>query len=317
MVNPPKNKRFNIKMLEALYFTRKKAITEGSLTFTVISSPSNRNLAIQGANVSFTAEYGDGTTQSFLAPTSAIISQNLSIPANTSAVTLRNIKKHDKVLNTTLIDIRSNAFVQEVTDWSTYPLDTLRFTTNNELVSVPNKLPPNFKSMYLMFFYCAKFNSPNVVPWNTSNIGSLSNTFNGCKAFNQPIGSWNTGNATAMDNMLVNCSAFNQSINSFDTSKVTTFASMLKGCTNYNQSNDSWNVSAGTDFSAMFQDCMKFNHSFASWNMANAVTISNMLNYCTKFNQNMSSLIIPASASRGGYDTGTSIWIPANKPQFV
>lgn len=304
-------------MFEMLYTKRKNALDVGSLVLSVIPGASAKTLTVGAANVSFTAEYSNGTVQSFLSPTTVTVPHNLSVPAGTTSIVFKNIEKYDKLSNFVLMEIRSNTVVQGVTDWSTYPLESLRFNLNNELITVPAALPPNFKTMYLMFYYCAKFNSPNVVSWNTSAIRSFYNAFNGSKMFNQPIGVWDTGSATEMDSMLVNCSAFNQSLSNYNTSKVTTFASMLKGCGNYNQSNALWDVSSGTNFSSMYQECLKFNQTIANWNMSKATNISDMFNYCTKYNQDLSTLVIPASASRSGYDSLTNAWPALFKPQFV
>ena len=62
-----------------------------------------------------------------------------------------------------------------------------------------------------MFSNNAAFNH-DISGWNTSNVTSMAQMFDGASAFNQNIGGWNTSKVTDMSEMFVGAPAFNQSV---------------------------------------------------------------------------------------------------------
>ena len=90
----------------------------------------------------------------------------------------------------------------------------------------------------------------------------LSNIFNGCTKFNQPLNNWHVDFVTDMSNMFMDVAIliklndwnvinvtnmklivivkFNQPLNLEDVSNVTTMRDMFYGCENFNQPLNNW-----------------------------------------------------------------------------
>ena len=95
--------------------------------------------------------------------------------------------------------------------------------------------------------------------------------FNGCKEFNQPLGSWDVSNVTNMSHMFDNCYKFNQPLDSWDVSNVTNMEHMFYSCYQFNQPLNNWNVSNVTNMSKMFWACSEFNQPLNSWDVSNVI----------------------------------------------
>jgi len=97
------------------------------------------------------------------------------------------------------------------------------------LVELPYSLPTGVTSLLGLAANAIMFNQ-NLSSWNTSNITSMAQIFQGCTNLNQPFNSWNTEKVTTMNSAFLNCSSLNQSFAGWNTSSVTNFSSMFNGC---------------------------------------------------------------------------------------
>ena len=78
--------------------------------------------------------------------------------------------------------------------------------------------------------------------WNVQNITDMTDMFNGCENFNQPLNNWDVSNVTNMSYMFGNCKKFNQPLNNWDVSNVTNMRSMFCYCYKFNQPLNNWSV---------------------------------------------------------------------------
>jgi surface protein len=149
------------------------------------------------------------------------------------------------------------------------------FTGAYNLISVPNYLPSTVKSLYGCFVDCRKFNSSNVVSWNTSDVVDMSAMFLNAIKFDQPIGSWNTSKVANMGAMFcINSGSpgpmiFNQNIGNWDTSNVINMEGMFNHAVLFNQNISGWNVSKVTNMNLMFNRASSFNQNLSSWCVQN------------------------------------------------
>jgi len=124
----------------------------------------------------------------------------------------------------------------------------------------------------------------NVEYWDTSNITSFVNTFDGT-SFNQDIGGWEVSGVTDMSFMFFNNATFNQDISGWNVSNVTNMSGMFNNATLFNQDIGSWNVSNVTDMSFMFSNATSFNQDIGLWNVSNVTNMYLMFNGVVFFNQ--------------------------------
>jgi surface protein len=180
--------------------------------------------------------------------------------------------------------------------------------------------------------------SNTIANWNTANVLSMEGMFEGCKFFNQPIGTWNTGKVSSnsstlsvsstnpagggstsinirngFERMFSNAWAFNQSLasgsgNTWNVSGGTNtdkgFDRMFNCAKVFNQNLGNWNVSEYQYFGDMFKFAETFNNggssTISSWNVSNAWTFESMFNGATVFNQPIGSWTPGASRGDGG-----------------
>ena len=128
----------------------------------------------------------------------------------------------------------------------------------------------------------------NVEYWDTSNITSFVNTFDGT-VFNQDITSWEVSGVTDMSFMFFNNTTFNQDISGWDVSNVTSMFGMFSNATAFNQDIGLWDVSNVTNMFAMFQDATSFNQDIGLWNVVNVTNMNSVFNNATSFNQDIGS----------------------------
>jgi surface protein len=125
--------------------------------------------------------------------------------------------------------------------------------------------------------------------WNTSNVVSMYNMFNGALQFNQDIGNWNTSNVTTMAYMFNSAGAFNQDISGWDVSGVTDMGYMFGNAHSFNQDISGWDTSSVTSFYGTFSNAWAFNQPIGSWNTSSATTMGWMFGTSGSFNQDISA----------------------------
>lgn len=77
---------------------------------------------------------------------------------------------------------------------------------------VPIHLPANVNTLEEAFMYSDRFNDPAVRWWDTTNVLSLKDAFNGCERFNQHVGWWRVNNVTNMDRAFQDARVFNRDL---------------------------------------------------------------------------------------------------------
>jgi surface protein len=88
--------------------------------------------------------------------------------------------------------------------------------------------------------------------WDVSKVKDMSNMFEGCTHFNQPLTNWNVFRVQDMSSMFKDCRHFNEPLTNWNVSRVEDMSSMFDGCTDFNQPLTSWNMSRVKDMSNMF-----------------------------------------------------------------
>ena len=110
--------------------------------------------------------------------------------------------------------------------------------------------------------------------WDVSNVTDMSNLFENCYNFNQPLGNWNVSNVTNMKGMFDNCYNFNQPLGNWDVRKVENMRHMFDNCENFNQPLGNWDVRNVYDMTFMFYNCHKFNQPLEKWKVNGAYRFS-------------------------------------------
>jgi surface protein len=223
-------------------------------------------LAASDANL--TIDWGDGVVEQYTNPED-YISHTYSTPAIYTA------KLYGK---TNSLEMSWNYNITGVTDWGTLDiiLADWMFDGCKNLEYLPNYIPSTMTSLLYMLSGTEKFNHPNVLDWDVSNVTEFAGLFFRTWVFNQPIGTWNVSNATSMSNMFAQAKAFNQPIGSWDVSKVTDMRYMFNSSLAFNQDLSGWNTSSVTNMAQMFGASV-FNHpSIGSWNTGNVTDMQAM-----------------------------------------
>ncbi|SPY08012.1 bacterial surface protein 26-residue repeat [Oligella urethralis] len=118
-------------------------------------------------------------------------------------------------LSPSITDFSLRNHIKEILYWG----ENITQLTNiggNELVSVPDYLPPKVTSLRRMFAGAKKFNHHNIRNWNTSNVTDFSSMFEESTSFNQDISSWNTTSVLNMNRMFYGATSFNQDLSRWD-----------------------------------------------------------------------------------------------------
>lgn len=158
------------------------------------------------------------------------------------------------------------------------------------LTSVPLYLPSEtVDNLGYCFKDCTSFNDLNVNSWDTSNVVSMGNLFQGATSFNRDLTNWDTSKVVTMSSIFEGATSFNGNIDNWNTSLVQSFSVAFRDCTSFNRDISNWNVSSAIFFLGMFLNCTSFNRNLSNWNMSNATNIANMFANCTSFNNGGSS----------------------------
>lgn len=124
--------------------------------------------------------------------------------------------------------------------------------------------------------------------WDTSNVTSMANMFDGCHKAVIGIERWNVGRVTRMNRAFFDCD-LNLDIGDWDTSQVTTMESMFLAARNFNQPIGSWDTSKVTNMGSMFKRATAFNQPIY-WDTRNVDNMSDMFEGATSFEQDISGL---------------------------
>ena len=211
----------------------------------------------------------------------------------------------------------------------------------DNLVGVPQYLPPTVNSLEYSFQSCGNLNDANITYWNTASVTNMANCFAGALNFNQAIGVWDTSNVDNMYRMFLSASAFNQGLNAWNTSLVQNMGSMFENATSFNGNISAWDTSSVDDFSNMFAGATSFNQNLDLWDTTAVglgnpfVNMSYMFNGATNFdgyitpwdvsyvnnmdymfenastfNQDLSPwCVINIPSTPPNFDTGASVWV--------
>jgi len=163
-----------------------------------------------------------------------------------------------------------------------------------------------------MFAGCIDFNnggSSLINNWDVSTVFDMSNMFNNCIHFNQPIGSWVTSSVTDMTNLFNGASVFNQNITTWNTSLVTSMNSMFANAIAFDQNLSSWNISNVTSMNSMFANVTlstpNYNALLIGW-AAQTVQPNVTFDGGTSF---YSALPSAAAVARNTLTSGPNNWI--------
>ena len=143
-----------------------------------------------------------------------------------------------------------------------------------------------------MFYYAEAFNnggSPDINNWNFASLTYAENTFEGCKAFNQPIDNWNVSQLDSLWGWFQDNEGFNQSLSNWDVSNIEYFSYLFSNSKDFNNGGDpginNWDTSSGTYFERTFQQAGAFNLNITNWDFSSSVNLNSMF-YDNKVFQN-------------------------------
>lgn len=222
-------------------------IDKGPLIIHYTDTGSPVTLPIQASGLLYTVDWGDGTVE------------NLAVdnPTHTYAVSQSYIIKIYIVTQGIIVSFRESLTMwQGVTSFPSlgnerYPMSM--FYAANITLTFPQQVTTDIElwdtsqviRMNLMFAY-SSFNGA-IGNWNTKNVISMSQMFQGTTSFDQPLNNWNTKNVTNMSRMFYVSSSM--SMVNIETIKY-------------------WNVSAVTNMSNMFStsiDTQVFTNILEGW----------------------------------------------------
>lgn len=115
-------------------------------------------------------------------------------------------------------------------------------------------------NMDLMFYYCPVLTNLNVSNFNTSNVLSMTQMFEGSTLDYLDVSNWNTSKVTNMSWMFKNCSNLaTLDLSNWNTSKVTKMQEMFSGSAVLTKiyASDLWSTTNVTSSTNMFKDCSK------------------------------------------------------------
>ena len=129
-----------------------------------------------------------------------------------------------------------------------------------------------------MFSMCSNFNGNNIHTWNVGHVSDMSNMFEKCFHFNQPLQDWDVSKVRSMEKMFSYCTSFNQPLENWVVTKVKNMRKMFENCTSFNQPLR-WDVKQVTNMNQMFANCTSFNQDLA-WNLNHDLYYSKMFFNC-------------------------------------
>ena len=163
---------------------------------------------------------------------------------------------------------------------------TWAFHSSTNFDFVPNNIPSTVTSIASMFRFATNFHQDDLTWWDTSNITSMWNLFDGT-SFNWDISNWNTSNVTWMDRIFQN-TPFNQDISNWDVSSNTSFRDFLRGARDFNQPLADWETGNVTNMRFMFRGANDFNQDISNWDTSSVIRMDYMFRWATDFNQDIS-----------------------------
>ena len=170
------------------------------------------------------------------------------------------------------------------------------FQSADNLIEIPDFLPPTVTNINSLFNNNISFNNPAVVNWDVSNVTQMNATFRQTR-FNQDISAWNVSSVTNMQSMFNDIHSFNQDIGGWDVSNVTRMGSMFADARSFDQDISNWNTSNVTDMSFMFQNAAAFNQdistrevtvdgvTYTAWDVSSVTNMRQMFGLASQFNQ--------------------------------
>ena len=202
----------------------------GSFTFTwTVLGGVQVTLPLVGANA-LTITWGDGASEAW---TTAGPRTHTYASSGTMTVSMSGTMTGWAFANG-----GSCALVRAVTSWGPFAPDaTGAFYGCTGLVAVTATDAPLLTGTCASFFSgCSGLGAgADVGGWVMNRVTDMSNMFNGCNSFNQPLAAWNTSGVTTMAFMFGGCYSFNQPLTGWNTGNVTTFNAFLTSATAFDR----------------------------------------------------------------------------------
>jgi surface protein len=145
--------------------------------------------------------------------------------------------------------------------------------------------PATVTSLAQLFQNCSTFTNAGqtgINNWDTSNIVTMTQSFDECTGFNQPIGSWDVSNVTSFNETFRDCNSFNNggsdSISGWNTSSVTTMNRMFQNCSDFNQPIGYWDTSSLQIIDIMLFNASSFDQELSNWTVTGLTSAGNFMN---------------------------------------
>lgn len=151
-------------------------------------------------------------------------------------------------------------------------------------------------NMSSCFAGCTLFVGDGIEAWDMRNVNDISYMFFECEVFNAVIGLWVTSALENMSNTFDGCSAFNQNLNAWDVSLVTNFNYTFNNCIVFNGVVSTWITDSALGMSNTFSGCAVFDQDLSGWNVANVSDATSMLDYTRLSITNYDALLISWAA---------------------
>lgn len=143
-------------------------------------------------------------------------------------------------------------------------------------------------TMFFMFRNAVNA-TPNTSNWNTSNVGSMSQSFFGATNANPDTSNWDTSNVTNTSSMFYSATNANPDTSNWNTSKIIDMAFMFYNATNANPNTTNWDTSKVEFMNSMFMFASSFNQPLVI-DTSGVTTMNSMFRSATSFNQPLSQL---------------------------
>ncbi|ATZ21704.1 BspA family leucine-rich repeat surface protein [Mesoplasma tabanidae] len=231
-----------------------------------------------------------------------------------------------------------------------YSSDKQAYKLPKSTIYVPDVISPEITNISSLFENVGnsgdQLTFPGISYWETSNIIDMSNLFNNARIKDVNFSNWDTSNVINMRLMFYNVDFLNNSFSNWNTSKVKDMSYMFQRSGKFSHNESfcflKWDTSNVVNMEGMFLEAFpwllnngisnwkthnvenmdsmfantNFNVDISRWVTSKVTNMSFMFYNCSSFNFNLSEWDVDNVDKHDNYDTGTSQWSPAYKPNF-
>ena len=140
------------------------------------------------------------------------------------------------------------------------------------------------------------------LPWDVSQVTTMSSTFDTATIFNGDISTWDTSACVDMSAMFTAASNFAGDLSLWNTERVVRTNGMFEVTQSFNSNIGSWNVSNVVSMSRMFRETRSFNQDISGWDVGQTTAMDSM------FQVRIFSLSVPQILATNENDNGPVLY---------